>query len=346
MDRILNLAQLSNNGGVVSATFYDEALKSKYDFYREQSWQTSVLDIHDADVLGSVSMRLRYGDTQSVFLKTDLAMVYIYLGNGYVNVQVAAYNQKECERLLVRLLEIFPLVVADDHRINVNFSTSRGGYSRMIDVPRWDEIGANYPLSVRGQIDHLITRFNPNMEPGRLILWRGKAGTGKTYALRALGHEWRKWADLIYIVEPEAFFSGGPYMMQTLLQDSGPGEDKWKVIVAEDAGEMLAKDAKMMIGQGLSRLLNIVDGLLGQGLKVLVLITTNEEMGKLHEAVARPGRAVCNIEFKTFTKDEAERWLVDHGVAFPQACVPTSPTLAELYARLAEETKGQRKRAA
>ena len=34
----------------------------------------------------------------------------------------------------------------------------------------------------------------------------------------------------------------------------------------EDTGELLDPDAKTVIGQGLSRFLNVVDGLIGQGL--------------------------------------------------------------------------------
>ena len=48
-------------------------------------------------------------------------------------------------------------------------------------------------------------------------------------------------------------------------------------------------DAKERTGQALSRFLNVVDGLIGQGLRLLVLVTSNEELGKLHPAVSRPG---------------------------------------------------------
>ena len=42
-------------------------------------------------------------------------------------------------------------------------------------------------------------------------------------------------------------------------------------------------------GQGLSRLLNVSDGLLGEGLRAVVLVTTNEPLRRLHPAVVRPG---------------------------------------------------------
>ena len=44
----------------------------------------------------------------------------------------------------------------------------------------------------------------------------------------------------------------------------------------EDAGELICTSARSQTGQALSRLLNVADGLLGQGGRCLLLITTNE----------------------------------------------------------------------
>lgn len=105
----------------------------------------------------------------------------------------------------------------------------------------------------------------------------------------------------------------------------------WRLLVLEDTGELLRPDAKSIIGQGLSRFLNVVDGLIGQGLRVLVLVTTNEEIGALHAAVSRPGRAAANIEFPPLKPHEAVDWLAGRGVDAPP---PSQPTLAALYALL------------
>jgi hypothetical protein len=113
--------------------------------------------------------------------------------------------------------------------------------------------------------------------------------------------------------------------------EQSPGK-AWRVLILEDTGELLTPDAKAVIGQGLSRFLNVVDGLIGQGLRVLVLVTTNEPIRKLHPAVARPGRCAANIEFDSFSPEEASTWLEAQGAADGAG---TSMTLAELYARAA-----------
>ena len=99
----------------------------------------------------------------------------------------------------------------------------------------------------------------------------------------------------------------------------------------EDTGELLTPDAKSVIGQGLSRFLNVVDGLIGQGLRVLVLVTTNEPIKALHPAVARPGRCAANIEFEPLTAEEVSAWFKRMG---SDDRADGTLTLAELYARL------------
>jgi hypothetical protein len=70
--------------------------------------------------------------------------------------------------------------------------------------------------------------------------------------------------------------------------------------------------------------LNVTDGVLARGTRVLVLFTTNEERGRLHPAITRPGRCLSVIEFDAFSPEEASRWLSGRPVPGPM-------TLAELY---------------
>jgi hypothetical protein len=74
-------------------------------------------------------------------------------------------------------------------------------------------------------------------------------------------------------------------------------------------------------------LLNLTDGLLGQGRDVLVAITTNEDLARLHPAVVRPGRCMASIEVPALPYREASGWLgTSAGIR------PGGATLAELYA--------------
>lgn len=210
-------------------------------------------------------------------------------------------------------------------------------FNRHIEVPSWGEIEDNYSERPADGLRHLISKdFSPGAG-GRLLLWAGRAGTGKTFSLRALAHEWKDWCQLHYIMDPEQFFGTHPAYMAEILLGSGndapsgrSGSSKWRLLVFEDAGEFLTTDAKSQVGQGLSRLLNVVDGLIGQGLKILILITTNEEVGRLHGALTRKGRCASQIEFTPLSAVEANKWLKDNKVK--DASVTGATTLADLWA--------------
>jgi hypothetical protein len=215
---------------------------------------------------------------------------------------------------------------------------------RSIEVPSWESIKNNYNGPVAKELDDMMYRFQPS-RGGQLILWHGEPGTGKTYSLRALGREWRKWCDMHYIMDPERFFGhDADYLMSVLLDnrhvlldddeendpDFKEGDDRWRLLIFEDTGELMSADAGERAGQGLSRFLNTVDGLIGQGLKVLLLVTTNQELGKLHPAVARSGRSSVNLEFQNLNAAESLMWAERNGITVE----PHGHSLADLYAAL------------
>ena len=226
-------------------------------------------------------------------------------------------------------------------------------FQRRITVPTWNDIQGNYPETVQRTLAPLITTWRPTAS-GKFLLWRGVAGTGKTYAIRALAQAWRTWAKFDYIVDPEVCFGAqSDYLVHLLLQapeetDGAPSlpeatqavPTQWHVLVLEDMGDLIAIDARTRIGQGLSRLLNLVDGMLGQGLNLLVLLTTNEELGTVHPAIRRSGRCVVDLEFCAFTEAQAAIWLHAHGADVHKPKYTQGRTLAALYEALTEEHTG------
>jgi hypothetical protein len=181
---------------------------------------------------------------------------------------------------------------------------------------------------------------------GRLVLWHGEPGTGKTSAIRSFTGEWRSWAEFQFVTDPEEFLSNPGYLLATIADSRGPHPtapiDRWKIIVLEDAGEFLAPDAKHLKGQALSRLLNVCDGVLGQAMRALVLVTTNEPLDHQHPALARPGRCLAEVEFERFDRDEMTTWCARQESSAPE--VP-SASLADLYAHLDGRSPAPRKRA-
>lgn len=206
-------------------------------------------------------------------------------------------------------------------------------FSDRLLVPAWmgdDSVRPNYPKATREDLDRLFALQSKDIPgaAGKMILWHGPPGTGKTFAVRSLAWEWRNWCHIMYVVDPEKFLSDGAYLMEVLNYSRNYN---WSLIVLEDAGELLQQDARSIVGQGLSRMFNVTDGLLGQSHNVMVLVTTNEAVESMHPAIRRPGRAMFNLEFPAFPNKEAEQWLVERGTV-PNFAITEPMTLAEMYA--------------
>lgn len=289
-------------------------------------------------ILGDHAVTVDTGGSRRWLLEASTS-VYLSLHDGDWTCLLAGPSQADIDELAGRITAALPGSEPTDDSLRVQFwamgPMGPQTYRRRLETSEWPAVAGNYPTELAGDLERLAAmQAGPAEGTGRLMLWHGPPGTGKTHAIRALATTWRTWCDVDYIIDADQFFEHAAYMVSALVDGAS---DRWRLIVIEDAGRFLMTDAQNKIGEGLGRLLNLTDGLVGQGLQQLVLMTTNEPSDQLHSAVTRPGRCLGSLNFGAFPADEARAWLTASGIdpADPDGDVDSDGlTLAEMYARV------------
>lgn len=333
------------NDAVRLNILWAEAIQERnYRYQRSDHWWTSKVPLVPlAGTHGETIALVRSsGDFTRVYVVENTIVRLTSSPSGEVTVEIWGKSDEDCGAVWITLRQAHPAVrPKEDGSIAVRFWTAGAmgtrSYNRRIVAPDWSEIAANYPASTNEGLAHLMNGYQANAEGGKLLLWHGPPGTGKTFALRALASQWASWCDMHYIIDPAAFFGGSAeYLFDVVLNNDSGGlivddtsPDRWKLLVCEDTGELLSADAKQQTGQALSRFLNLCDGLVGQGLNVQILVTTNDEISKFHPAVIRNGRVASDIKFGSFDREAAGQWFKDRD---PADLTESQYTLAQLYA--------------
>lgn len=320
----------------------NEALESGYKHFTADRWSCAEAGAKVRSLPKSYKVLFAsWGVGTDVLLATSGAIVLCTTYHGSVSFTVMAKDRRRAEATITRFRKLFPEDEASPEKPRVQVSFWNMGQrgpessSRWIDVQPWDHSAGNYPADTRRSLDELMASHRPVEGSGKLILWNGEPGTGKTSAIRSLAWEWRDWADLQYISDPERFLGAESEYLLGMLSAAQREKDesRWFVVVLEDTGEMLAPDARQRVGQALSRLLNVGDGLLGQGIRLLTLITTNEPLDHIHPAVGRPGRCFARVTFERFPATEARAWLsVKAQPEVVKRLAGRSASLAQLFA--------------
>lgn len=331
-----------------------DALAGKFKCIIQDRWETDVKDMPKWVADSLVLEHYVDGDI-TCYLRGDGYLLWLRFGDGHVNMNVSAHSHENAAAVVTHLRDHFrevSLREADD-TVRVDFSflgpTGAGHHSRKIKTLDWEKNAANYSAATRRALDALFSKPLPD-EGGKLIIWYGPPGTGKTSAIRAALSKWRDTVP-VYVTDPDALFGASPsYMLSVLLNGTSRSADELfdnkgnvnsapsrLLLILEDSGEFLSANARHQAGQGLSRLLNVVDGLIGQGLNLTVLITTNEPLGSFHPAVTRPGRCLATVAFEPLSASEAGAWLATHGIAEKPS---SEMTIAQLYAMVSGRDPG------
>lgn len=317
---------------------YPVIAESAHNNYGTGHYQVVLAFLADSKKPLSVSKNLL--KNQIVKDTDNLVLVYIKLCDSSFSIITHAENKDNCLSIQKFLKKKITSLAGDpsSDTIQIVFWKYLRSYVdydiSSIKAPDYKDLKGNYSSKVSAALDTMAS-WKEWPEGGKLCLWHGPPGTGKTYAIRALAKKW-DWARFHYIVEPSRLFAAeSDYMFKIidtlksdLLNDPSKNDsEKHHVLILEDTGELLSADARTQVGAGLGKFLNLLDGILGQDLRLSVIVTTNESLGKLHKAVERPGRCLVEVSFDSLSVDETNEWLKKNNL--PEG--DEGLTLAELY---------------
>lgn len=140
-----------------------------------------------------------------------------------------------------------------------------------------------------------VDEFIESNEPG-IAIFNGEPGTGKTYYIRSLIS--RHPSVRFLYMDPSVFnYITDVSFIKMLLDNQGA------VVIMEDCEEML-KD-RTSGNQRLSALLNMSDGIMGDGLKMKFICTFNAPLNKIDKAVMRKGRMKLMYSFGKLSAEKA-----------------------------------------
>jgi hypothetical protein len=152
----------------------------------------------------------------------------------------------------------------------------------------------NYAGDVLKAYDDAVIDMNTIAPKGRLTIFDGPPGTGKTFLVRAL-IDAIKDAIFVFVQPGMVDFLASPELIPMLIQKKGSNYvDGPIVFILEDADNILTPRGKDNLSL-ISTLLNMTSGILGSMLDIRAIATTNSPKKDIDPALMRPGRLSSHV---------------------------------------------------
>jgi hypothetical protein len=211
----------------------------------------------------------------------------------------------------------------------------QGLRTRAVQLPERPLIVENYASDTLDLWNKVRADLRAEVPNGRIAIFHGPPGTGKTHLIRGLIES---STDHIYLIVPSKEVSniGDPEFTDLLLRLHDDYGGRRIVLVVEDADEILSRRQASAMS-ALANTLSIGDGLLGDAVNAFVVATTNATLHDIDAAMKRPGRLSALVEVPLLYEEQAMRALAklapDKTFNLP---LNTRLTLAEIYQKARE----------
>lgn len=153
--------------------------------------------------------------------------------------------------------------------------------------------------------DLIIKRLNTNNDKG-IILLHGDPGTGKTSYIKYLTKCVTE-KEILFIPPSMAEILSEPSIIPFLM------EHKNSILVIEDAERVISDRESNGSSTGVSNILNLTDGILGDCLGIQIIATFNMKKEKIDSALLRKGRLIVEHKFKYLSVSDTNTLLKNLG---------------------------------
>lgn len=333
-------------------SLYDGELPS-YKRYRENFFKDKIVDFLNKnggqlvqlgeEVLISKSMEDLEDEEEPFIIGGEIILpsfdyddgsIYFYKDNF---IQITSENGKEKDKCKLTFYyptsakcidEEFTQFMDIDKRPNifmVNQDYGNFNFSKFnINLPETFDIGLNYGKNFESVSEKMIKSLHENSSG--LYMLHGRPGTGKTTYIRYLASVLKK--DVIFF--PTSFVDEitNPSILSLLKKKQDC------VMILEDAEKALTKRSLSDQPSLVSTLLNMTDGILGDILKLNVIVTYNCDRQDIDEALLRRGRLKAEYSFQGLKQDEAKKLIKKLDIDIKPE---DNMTLADIYYAKSDE---------
>jgi hypothetical protein len=169
-----------------------------------------------------------------------------------------------------------------------------------LTIPPMD-LGLNYGEEFIKIHDLIVSRLNKPNGKG-IILLHGEPGTGKTSYIKHLTSLIEE-KNILFIPPSMAEMLSEPSIIPFLMSH------KNSILIIEDAERVIADREGNGSAVGVSNILNITDGILGDCLNIQIIATFNMKREKIDPALLRKGRLIAEHKFEKLSVENTNKLL-------------------------------------
>jgi hypothetical protein len=206
---------------------------------------------------------------------------------------------------------------------NINLVKSDMGH---LDTEEYDlfvppiDLELNYGLDFLKVHDVIERRLNKQNDKG-IILLHGEPGSGKTTYIKHLTSI-VKDKEILFIPPSMAEMLSEPTIIPFLM------DHKNSILIIEDAERVISDREINGSSAGVSNILNLTDGILGDCLNIQILATFNMKKEKIDKALLRKGRLIAEHKFEKLSINDSNKLLIK----LEKDYITTEPMcLADIY---------------